>query len=171
VPPSSFTTPAHSTLSPVHPPPPPFVPPRASFVPPPPLHAPFLHSPPASEGEPATKRAKNEDSGLSSLIPESEFIEKHKQLTHITVQVQLPKDDKNLKLNGSLINVDLKLTDSLATLKEKLKTIADLPPNKQNLLVSGLGFLRDQNSVAFYNFLSGVVVQLTVKERGGKKGK
>lgn len=44
-----------------------------------------------------------------------------------------------------------------------------MPANKQKLKTEELGFLKETNTLAFYNAKDGFAVELTIKERGGRK--
>ncbi|KAH8358514.1 hypothetical protein KR093_000496 [Drosophila rubida] len=115
------------------------------------------------EDEPPTKKMRSED----NLIPEAEFISLHK--SPVTIQVQVPNTDKSeWKLNGQMIAVTLALTDPIANLKAKLQDETGMPPAKQKIFYEGM-FFKDNNTMAFYNLLSGTTVHLQVKERGGRK--
>ena len=43
------------------------------------------------------------------------------------------------------------------------------PANKLQLSRDGVGFLRDQHSLAFFNVAGEVQLQLSIRERGGRK--
>ncbi len=43
-----------------------------------------------------------------------------------------------------------------------------MPPGKMKLQLDSI-FLKDANSLAYYNFRPGMVIGLQVKERGGRK--
>ncbi len=43
-----------------------------------------------------------------------------------------------------------------------------MPPGKQKLQLDSI-FLKDANSLAYYNVRPGTVISLLVKERGGRK--
>ena len=61
------------------------------------------------------------------------------------------------------------LADPVADLKAKLASVLQLPANRQKLQRDGVGMLQDTYSMAFYNLGPDVVLQLGVKERGGRK--
>jgi splicing factor 3A subunit 1 len=127
--------------------------------------------------EPANKKQKTEaDALLASLIPEATFLDSNP--ANLTIMVQVPlvdsasasgKTSQNWNLNGQTIQFDVSLRDTISHIKEKIKDALGMPLNKQNLKCSGLPFLKDQNSLAFYNMKDGTNLQLTVKERGGRK--
>jgi splicing factor 3A subunit 1 len=56
----------------------------------------------------------------------------------------------------------------MGALKQKIQDQTLLPVTKQKLAVEGI-FVKDQNTLAYYNMFMNKVVQLGVKERGGKK--
>ncbi len=59
----------------------------------------------------------------------------------------------------------------MGALKERLSSVVALPPGKQKLARDGVGFLRDEPSLAHYNVGPEVVLTLGLKERmRGKKG-
>lgn len=116
------------------------------------------------EDEPPNKKLRNED----NLLPETEFLAMHNG--PITVQVQVPSgsDKPEWRLNGQIIPITLRSSDSVSTLKSKLQEETGLPPAKQKISYDGM-FFKDNNSLAFYNLLNGTIVQLQIKERGGRK--
>jgi splicing factor 3A subunit 1 len=63
----------------------------------------------------------------------------------------------------------LSLQDTAGHLKERLASVLGLPANKQRLTREGCGFMRDEFTLAFYNVSPEVVLNLSTKERGGKK--
>ena len=55
-------------------------------------------------------------------------------------------------------------------MKEKLQDhLGGLSANKQKLQTAGLGVLKDNMSLAYYNFKDGENVMAGMKERGGRK--
>ncbi|XP_067623072.1 splicing factor 3A subunit 1 [Eurosta solidaginis] len=122
------------------------------------------HPPIQVEEEPPQKKLRSED----NLIPEDEFLSKHKG--PITIQVQIPNviDKSEWKLNGQTVAFSLSLLDTVATLKTKIQDETGMPPAKQKISYEGM-FFKDTNSMAFYNLLSGATIHLQIKERGGRK--
>ncbi|XP_012938443.1 splicing factor 3A subunit 1 [Aplysia californica] len=122
--------------------------------------------PPQSSGhdEPPSKKQKTED----SLIPEELFLQKHKGNVKVQVMVPNVSDKPEWNLKGQKLEFMLPLTDTVSVLKAKLNEALGLPAGKQKLQFEGM-FIKDSNSLAFYNFLHGAMVQLQLKERGGRK--
>jgi splicing factor 3A subunit 1 len=144
---------------------PPMIPPPFPFVPNP--MAPLAPAPPVHEipdEEPPNKKSRSED----NLIPEAVFLQNHKG--PVTVQIQVPQvsDKPEWRLNGQMLSINLQLTDAISVLKAKIQEETDMPPAKQKISYEGI-FFKDNNTVAYYNLLSGATIQLQIKERGGRK--
>lgn len=117
-----------------------------------------------NDDEPPNKKTRQED----NLIPEDIFMQRHK--SPVTIQVQIPNvtDKPEWKLNGQLLSINIALSDTIQKLKQKVQEETEMPPAKQKISHDGI-FFKDNNTVAFYNLLSGITVHLQVKERGGRK--
>ncbi|CAN4110484.1 unnamed protein product [Withania somnifera] len=151
----------------------PFVPhpmsqPGMSMVPPPPMPQGMPPPPPPEEApplpeEPEPKRQKLDE---SVLIPEDQFLAQHSGPARINVSVP-NTDEGNLK--GQVLEITVQsLSETIASLKEKISGEIQLPANKQKL--SGkAGFLKDNLSLAYYNVASGETLSLSLRERGGRK--
>ncbi|RLV97799.1 hypothetical protein DV515_00011477 [Chloebia gouldiae] len=139
--------------------PPPMIVPTA-FVPAPPVAPvpspapmPPVHPPPPMEDEPVSKKLKSED----SLIPEEEFLRRNKGPVTVKVQVPNMQDKTEWKLNGQV-----------SVIKVKIHEATGMPAGKQKLQYEGI-FIKDSNSLAYYNMTSGSLIHLALKERGGRK--
>ncbi|KAG7273787.1 hypothetical protein CRUP_012805 [Coryphaenoides rupestris] len=124
--------------------PPPMVVPAAFVpappVPQPPAPAPPSHPPPPRDDEPVSKKMKTED----NLMPEEEFLRRNKGPVAVKVQVPNMQDKTEWKLSGQVLNFTVPLTDQ------------------------GI-FIKDSNSLAYYNMTNGAIIHLALKERGGRK--
>jgi len=120
--------------------------------------------PPPDDDEPPSKRSKTED----QLMPENEFLAHNKG--PVTFQVQVPNllDKSEWKLGGQSFTITLPLTDTVSVIKAKMFDELGMPAGKQKLQLDGM-FMKDSNTLAYYNFKPMSVVQLQVKERGGRK--
>ncbi|XP_019717333.1 splicing factor 3A subunit 1 isoform X1 [Hippocampus comes] len=150
--------------------PPPMVVP-ATFVPAPPVPqppnivpAPPSHPPPPHDDEPMNKKMKTED----NLIPEDEFIRRNKGPVAVKVQVPNMQDKTEWKLNGQVLNFTVPLTDQVSVIKVKIHEATGMPAGKQKLQYEGI-FIKDSNSMAYYNMSTGSIIHLALKERGGRK--
>ena len=77
-------------------------------------------------------------------------------------------DKSEWKLSGQMVNLTLPLSDSVSVIKAKLHEETGMPPGKQKLQLDAL-FLKDANTLAYYNLRPGMVIALQIKERGGRK--
>ncbi|XP_065867612.1 probable splicing factor 3A subunit 1 [Euphorbia lathyris] len=147
-----------------------FMPPSISMMPPPPPMPHGMPPPPPPEDappplpdEPEPKRQRLDD---SMLIPEDQFLAQHPGPVCITISVP-NVDEGNLK--GQVLEITVQsLSETVGSLKEKIAGEIQLPANKQKL--SGkAGFLKDNMTLAYYNFGTGEMLSLSLRERGGRK--
>lgn len=117
-----------------------------------------------ADDEPPSKKTKTEE----SLIPEAEFLAKNKGPVTVRVQVPGAQEKPEWKLNGQILTMTLPLTDTVSVLKAKLHEELGMPPGKQKLQYEGM-FVKDSNTLAFYNLGPNSTIVLQVKERGGRK--
>ncbi|KAL5723011.1 hypothetical protein ACHQM5_006459 [Ranunculus cassubicifolius] len=134
-------------------------PPLPQGMPPPPPE----EAPPPLPEEPEPKRQKIDD---SSLLPEAQFLAQHPGPVRITVSVPNVEEGN---LRGQHLEITIQsLSETIASLKEKIAGEVQLPANKQKL--SGrAGFLKDNMSLAYYNIGAGETLTLALRERGGRK--
>lgn len=116
------------------------------------------------DDEPLSKRQRTED----NLIPEEEFMAKNP--SNVTIKVQVPNSSEKpeWKLNGQVLNLTLPLKETISVVKTKIHEQTQLPPGKQKLQLEGV-FVKDSNTLAYYNVTNGAVLALALKERGGRK--
>jgi splicing factor 3A subunit 1 len=115
--------------------------------------------------EPAAKRQRVSDFVLQ---PEDEFMAAHSGTSKIMVQV--PEVEGNEVLQGQVLAVEVAgLTDSLGTFKARLAEVLKQPANRLQLSREGVGFLKDQFSLGFYNVSEEIQLQLSIRQRGGRK--
>lgn len=120
--------------------------------------------PPMDMDEPPNKKQKTED----NLIPEDVFLSKNKGPVMVKVIIPNVSDKPEWSLSGQTLEYTLPLTDTISVLKAKLNESLGMPAGKQKLQYEGI-FVKDSNTLAFYNFGSGATVHLQMKERGGRK--
>ncbi|KAK9503942.1 hypothetical protein O3M35_010395 [Rhynocoris fuscipes] len=118
----------------------------------------------AAEEEPVPKKQKTED----ALIPEAQFLAQNKGPVTFKVLVPMMADKPEWKLNGQALTFTLPYSDVISTLKAKIQDAIGMPPAKQKLQSEGI-FFKDSNSLAYYNITANTIVQLQLKERGGRK--
>ncbi|XP_011454449.3 splicing factor 3A subunit 1 [Magallana gigas] len=120
--------------------------------------------PPPQDDEPPTKKQKTED----QLIPEEIFLSRHKGPVTFKVSVPKVEDKPEWNLKGQTVSFTLPLTDTISVMKAKLNESLGIPAGKQKLQYEGI-FVKDSNSLAYYNVAEGGTISLQLKERGGRK--
>ncbi len=63
----------------------------------------------------------------------------------------------------------LPLSTTVSALKEQLATQTGMAVGKQKLMTAGGLAMKNSVSLAYYNLVSGAVLSLATKERGGRK--
>jgi len=116
------------------------------------------------EEEPPSKRQRNED----QLMPEEAFLVRYPGFLNFHVAVPSSTEKPEWKLNGQQLSFSMLPTEAIGSVKTKIHEATGMPPAKQKLAWEGLYF-KDTNSLAFYNVIPDAVIQLQVKERGGRK--
>ncbi|KAL5479911.1 hypothetical protein EMCRGX_G023512 [Ephydatia muelleri] len=172
--------PSSAPLLPSQPPLPPSSAARPPLPPPPPtgllpLAAPSqMQPPPPPFGmgqfmvDIAPPVAKKQRTETDDLIPEQEFIAKNPGAVTFRVLVPNMPEHQEWKLKGQMLSVTLPITDPVSVIKVKVADELGMPTGKQKLQI-GVIFLKDSNSLGFYNVTPATVVQLGLKERGGRK--
>ncbi|XP_059485983.1 splicing factor 3A subunit 1 isoform X2 [Neocloeon triangulifer] len=165
VPPPAMRAPPPLMARPAYPAPPmpPYMPPTSAPVVPPPQ--PMKHPMEVDlEEAPGAKRQRTED----TLMPEAEFLASHKSPVQFKVIVPNQPDKGEFRLRGQMVGVSMSLSEQVTLLKAKLQEETGLPPSKQKLNWEGV-FFKDGNTLAYYNIMPGMVINLSIKERGGRK--
>jgi len=104
------------------------------------------------------------------LIPERDFLDAHPGPVQVEVKIPLVKEKSPWSLHGQTLRIQVLISDEVKVLKNKVgEQLGGMPANKQKLHSEGLGFLKDNKTLAFYNALDGFTVELGTKERGGRK--
>jgi len=126
--------------------------------------APVYIQPNMDDDEPASKRQRTEE----NLIPEGEFLARN--LSPVTFKVMVPQmpDKPEWKLDGQILSLTLQLTDTVNTIKQRIMEELGMPQGKQKLQHENI-FFKDANSLAYYNVTPGTMLNLQLKERGGRK--
>jgi hypothetical protein len=90
----------------------------------------------------------------------------------ITILVQVPDlRDRFPLLMGQTLELQLDLTSTVAHLKNELQTRLGVMAGKQRLRTtsSTLFLKKDTSTLAYYNLVDHSVLQLGLRERGGRK--
>lgn len=84
----------------------------------------------------------------------------------ITVRVSTTGENSEKQVI-TLESVDLYTT--INDLKEIVKEKINVAPNKQRFILDGIGFLKDTQTLAYYNLANNAEITLAVKDRKKKK--
>ncbi|OWR42516.1 putative spliceosome associated protein [Danaus plexippus plexippus] len=114
--------------------------------------------------EPTAKRPRTED----ALEPEQAWLASHPGSVPIQVSVPMAPERSEWRLDGRTLSLSLPLAAPVSELKASLQRTTNMPTAKQKLYYEGL-FFKDTNTLAYYNVPPGAVIQLQIKERGGRK--
>eukprot|EP00003_Mantamonas_plastica_P001104 TRINITY_DN10808_c0_g1_i1.p1 TRINITY_DN10808_c0_g1~~TRINITY_DN10808_c0_g1_i1.p1 ORF type:complete len:219 (+),score=88.79 TRINITY_DN10808_c0_g1_i1:75-731(+) len=115
--------------------------------------------------EPQAKKRKTD----GSLWPEQEWLANHPGNVSVKVIVPDEQGKSQWDFNGQTLEYSLDIESLVSVLKKKIMEDLGIPPNKQKLKMDPIGFLKDRESLAYYNFSDGITVELGSKQRGGRK--
>ena len=107
---------------------------------------------------------------LDVLIPSQQWIATHPGPVSLTIR--LPVDNSNAAwgLRGQTITTLIDIGATVKTLKQQISELqGGMPISKQQLKHAVHGFLKDAQTLGYYNLVSGMELQLTVRSRGGRK--
>ena len=116
------------------------------------------------DGGPSAKRARTEE----SLVSESEWSRRYPGIVKFRILVPEAGDKPEWQLHGQVLQTGFSLAEHVSALKSFVHAQTGVPPGKQKLLKEGM-FFKDSLSLAFYNIAPGCLVQMQLKERGGRK--
>ena len=113
---------------------------------------------------PSAKKARTED----TLVSEAEWGRRYPGIVKFRVVAPEVADKTEWQLNGQTLQAGFSLVENVSALKTFVHAQTGVPPAKQKLAKDGM-FFKDSLTLAFYNIGPGCVVQLQLKERGGRK--
>jgi len=120
---------------------------------------------------PPPPQAAPEEPAGGGLVSAEEWASAHPG--PVSVKVQVPQDEGNAKFNfnGQLLSLDgVAMNSTVKDIKERLQEmLGGLAANKLKLTSQKLGVLKDQQTLASYNFSDGELLYVATKERGGRK--
>lgn len=110
---------------------------------------------------PSSKRPRLEE----NLEPEEVWVRKVQGTISILL---ISPVSSEWNLEGQTFGLNAAITSSVNDLKSQIQDKTTVPASKQKLSFEGI-FLKDTNSLAYYNMQNGSTVHLQFKERGGRK--
>lgn len=166
--PPSMPPPHMKAFVPLSPSPPAVLQPVTAGIPP--LALAGLSSPPMAidDGAPDAKRRRT-DTG-TGLVSETEFAASIQGAVSIGIKVPVDDSVPDWSLNGQMLSVSCDIMSPVKDVKALLSVqLGSMPPSKQQLKSSTLGFLKDNLTLAHYNIKPGSGLELLVRSRGGRK--
>ncbi|KAF1318383.1 Splicing factor 3 subunit, partial [Globisporangium splendens] len=119
------------------------------------------------DSEPAAKRQRTDTT--PTLLPEAEFAALHPGTVRLVINVPQEPEHSQWKLEGQTLSIEVDIKDNIRTVKEKIMSeLNGMPVNKQQLKIP-VGFLKDTLTCAHYNFVNGTPLELSVRQRGGRR--
>lgn len=104
----------------------------------------------------------------SALVPEDQWIRANPG--PITVHIKIPDAAEDWGLRGQIIQLPMDLRQTIGAIKMRLAGIlTGMPIAKMKLKTNEHSVLKDQETLAHYNFSNGILLDLTIKERGGRR--
>jgi len=131
------------------------------------------HPRPQNNAEPNAKKQRMDEDEMTgkelNLLPERDWLKQYSGPVNVVVTVpNLP--ETKWPLHGQTLRIQIVINDTIQNLKEKVAdSLGGMPANKQKLKTDDLGYLKETNTLAYYNAKDGFTVELSVKERGGRK--
>jgi splicing factor 3A subunit 1 len=139
---------------------PPMMPPSGLFQPP--LNMRGIPQAMSMDDAPGGKRPRMEE----QLEPEDQWLRKVQG--PISLYVVMPNTTDYALNEKHSFTVSLDITSQVTALKSLIAERTEVPPSKQKLVYEN-HFIKDTNSLAYYNMANHGRIQLQLKERGGKK--
>lgn len=105
----------------------------------------------------------------SSLMPEAQFAKLHPGVQSIHIRVPDDGGDNQWGFRGQIIQLSVTLSQTIQSIKTTLSGIlGGMPPPKMKFKTHVHSVLKDTDTLAKYNISNGAMVELALKERGGR---
>lgn len=116
-----------------------------------------------------SKRAHKEEF-LPNLISEKQWAQMHSGPVPIHIQIPSEGGDSKWGFHGQILQISVELKNTVAEVKSQLSDIlSGMPISKMKLKNITHSVMKDSNTLAFYNVMPASIVELAVKERGGRR--
>ena len=112
----------------------------------------------------------NHSLSVDVLIPAQQWIATHPGPVSLTIRLPVDNSNPAWGLRGQTITTLIDIGATVKTLKQQISELqGGMPISKQQLKHAVHGFLKDAQTLGYYNLVSGMELQLTVRSRGGRK--
>jgi hypothetical protein len=103
------------------------------------------------------------------LISEDQWLDLYPGRVNLQIKIPDIGGEDSWGLNGQIINLSLDPHTRVFEAKEELSSyLGGMPASKMKFKAIGHNALKDQLSLAHYNFHETSLVELQIKERGGR---
>jgi splicing factor 3A subunit 1 len=113
---------------------------------------------------------RNTEEILPSLIPEKQWSQMHPGPVPIHIQIPNEGGDPSWNFRGQILQISIDLTQNINEIKNYLSDIlGNMPVTKMKLKNNVHSVLKDNYTLAHYNIMPASIIELTTKERGGRR--
>jgi splicing factor 3A subunit 1 len=107
----------------------------------------------------------------STLVPETQWAKMYPN--PININIKVPEEeayDEDWGLRGQIIQLSVDIMQTIQSVKSTLSNIlGEMPVLRMKLKTNLHSVLKDNETLAKYNISPGSVIELAVKERGGRR--
>ncbi|OMJ90611.1 hypothetical protein SteCoe_7010 [Stentor coeruleus] len=113
---------------------------------------------------------RNTEEILPNLLPEKQWAQMHQGSVPLHIQIPTEGGDPNWGFRGQILQISVDIKQLVGEIKSQLSEIlGGMPIQKMKLKNNIHSVLKDQNTLAHYNILPASIVELAIKERGGRR--
>ena len=113
---------------------------------------------------------RNSEEILPSLVPEKQWAQMHSGSIPLHVQIPSEGGDSMWGFRGQIIQILVGVTQTIGEVKNQLVDIlGGMPVGKMKFKNNVHSVMKDNKTLAHYNIIPASIVELAVKERGGRR--
>ena len=110
------------------------------------------------------------DEILPNLVPEKQWAQMHPGAIPLHIQIPNEGGDPSWGFHGQILQISVDINQRISDIKALLSDIlGGMPLHKMKLKNNLHSVFKDINTLAHYNLVPGCIVELTIKERGGRR--
>ena len=113
---------------------------------------------------------RNTEEILPNLIPAKQWAQMYSGSIPLHIQIPNEGGDQNWGFRGQIIQISVDVTQSIGDVKNQLSEImGGMPVQKMKFKNNVHSVLKDSNTLAHYNIMPASIIELAIKERGGRR--
>ena len=106
----------------------------------------------------------------ASLLPEDQWLKFNPNNVTINVKVPTEGGDSEWNFRGQILKMSMDPRTTIEQLQDAISTyLGNMPPKKMKLRAFNRSVMKEKFSLAHYNIVDNSTLELSVKERGGRK--